>query len=361
MAVRTLLHLPLLATLATAAATPKIGGVNFVAEGFEGPLPYDDPASLTSLASARAVGVSLVVLSFPWYTDSINATTAPYRINGSCPSGDPLNNASSPSDEAVVTAVRAARALGMHVALRPMIDPNWDNASNRGVSRSDIGRGFTENATWDAWFDSYNAFITRWAAIAANESVEVFCIGAELRSTEAQSSHWRATFAAVRAIFPGIVYYSGEGEDIDWWDASDWIAQDAYPALTNSSADPATVTVDELVQAWNGTLEKWRGQSIKHGKPVLLSETGVCSIDRVGLFSQPYFFDCYSYAANDAVQAKYYQAVLQATWGLDFIVGVVFWKWAAQGGPTDPTFFPLNKTAATVMASYFGGAAVGGG
>lgn len=52
----------------------KTAGFNWVAEGFEGPLPYDAPESIASIARARAVGINSFSLSFPWYIASVNST-----------------------------------------------------------------------------------------------------------------------------------------------------------------------------------------------------------------------------------------------------------------------------------------------
>ena len=296
--------------VSTVAGASKWAGVNFVAEGFEGPLPFDAPASLASLATARALGVNTVAFSFPWYTASVNATAPAYRVDGGVPSGVPFSNASSPSDSAVVTAVRAARALGLRVILRPMIDPDWRLAANAGAWRGEIGKHFSR-ADWAAWFDSYRAFILRWAAVAAAEHVDVLCVGAELEATEGQDADWRSTIAAVRAVFSGVVYYSATGADLSWWDASDWIAQDMYPALTDAKADPAATSADALVAAWSTFLAPFQAMAAKHNRSVLLQETGICSIDKVGLYSQPWFYDCYQYPVNEDVQAKYYEAVFR--------------------------------------------------
>lgn len=346
-----LLATALALALALPAAGQKWAGVNFVAEGFEGPLPYDSPASLASLATARALGINTVALSFPWYTASINSTAPAYRIDGPCPSGVPFNNASSPRDEAVIMAVRAARALGMRVILRPMIDPDWGLAVNRGLSRGSIGAHFGAGE-WAAWFASYRGFLLHWAALAAAERVEVLCVGAELSATEKQDAAWRATIAAVRAAYGGIVYYSATGADLSWWDASDWIAQDMYPALTNASADPALVDANELIGAWGAYLAPFKAMGIRHNRSVLLQETGICSISKVGLYNQPWFYDCYSYPVNEAVQAKYYESVFRAPFAQEWVTGALFWKWGAQGGPADQTFFPLNKSAERVMRQF---------
>ena len=114
----------------------------------------------------------------------------------------------------------------------------------------------------------------------------------------------------------------------------------------------ASAGADALVAAWGAYLEGFRAMSEKFNRSVLLQETGVCSIRKAGLFAQPWFYDCYSYPVDEDVQAKYYEAVFRAVYPLSWIGGVTFWKWGAQGGPTDPTFFPFNKSAMDVVRKY---------
>lgn len=127
-----------------------------------------------------------------------------------------------------------------------------------------------------------------------------------------------------------------------------------YPALTNASTDPALVSVDALVDAWGVYLERFRAMGAKHNRSVLLQETGICSIEKVGLYNAPWFYSCYGEVVNEDVQAKYYESVFRAPYAQDWVTGALFWKWAAQGGPTDTTFFPLNKSAARVMEKFLG-------
>ena len=339
---------------AAAAAGAKTAGFNFVAEGFEGPFPYDAPASLASLDAALAAGINSFTLSFPWYIAGPQSTGPIYPVPGGCPSGAPFNNASSPSNASLVAAIRAVHARGAAVVLRPMIDPHWSDAQ-RGDStwRGAIGLHppFTP-AQWAEFFANYRAFMLAFAALAEAEGVETLCIGAELSSTEALEAPWRALFAAVREVFHGTVYYSSTGGDVAWWDASDYIAQDMYPQLTNATADPDAVTADDLARAWAPALRSYQQMALRHNRTVLLQETGICSVRRAGIFSQPAFFECYGLPIDESVQAKYYDAVLQAVYPQPWIAGVTFWKWGAQGGAADPTFFPLNKSAMDVLRRH---------
>lgn len=254
----------------------------------------------------------------------------------------------------MVTAIRAVRALGASVVLRPIIDPHW-SPTQRGSStwRGEIGTHFTA-AQWTAFFASYSEYILKWARVAAAEGVDSLCVGAELAATESQVVHWRALLASVRAVFSGVVYYSAtSGLELSWWDASDLIAIDMYPSLSTATADPDAVTVDALVAAWGPVLASYQRLSERFGnKPVLTQETGICSVHAQGLFSHPAFFECYGLPIDDAVQAKYYDAVFRGPYAQPWVAGITFWKWGAQGGPSDPTFFPDNKSTMEVIAQH---------
>lgn len=348
------LNLALVAASAAVALVraAKPAGFNWVAEGFEAPTSYDAPQALASLNAAVSAGVNTFSLSFPWYIANTSVTGPIYAVPGGVPSGAPFNNASTPANASILTAIRAVHALGAAVVLRPMIDPHW-SAHQHGNScwRGEIGSNFTQQQ-WDEFFLTYSHYILAWAAVAEAEHVETLCIGAELLSTETQEAHWRALFTAVRAVFKGSVYYSSTGSDVAWWDVSDFIAQDMYPSLTNSTAEPDVVSVDDLVTAWGAYLVRFHDMSVRFNKTVLLQETGICSVNKTGIFNTPAFFECYGLPIDDAVQAKYYEAVFRGVYPLPWIEGITFWKWGAQGGPSDPTFFPLNKSTMGVIAEY---------
>ena len=352
--------------LVTAASAGReiLRGVNLIGEGFEGPFMFGSTEMQQAVFAAREANVTWVCLSFvAEYTSSVNSTGPFYAVPGGTPTGAPFNNASTPTPTGVMATIKYAQSLGLKVILRPMIDPDWRLPVNQhGTSRGQIG-GFFNATEWTAWFTSYRTMLAPWLAMAQELSIDGFCMGAELTQTEGQVASWIAVAEQVRAAYTaanGLVYYSSvlEGRDSRFpWNVSDFIAVDVYPQLELANPDPTIATVSELVAAWQPTISTLASLSKAFGKPLLFAESGICSVNKSGIYLVPWFFACYEYPVNEDVQAKYYESLFQAAWTQPWFAGVFFWKWALQGGPSDTTFFPLNKTAALVMAEYYGGSA----
>ena len=92
------------------------------------------------------------------------------------------------------------------------------------------------------------------------------------------------------------------------------------------------------------------------GKGVLFAESGICSAVLAGRDTHPSYWQCYGAVPDEGVQAKYFTSLFEACWGRPWMAGLFVWKWAWQGGPGDPTFFPLNKSAAGVLGANYGAA-----
>ena len=72
------------------------------------------------------------------------------------------------------------RNKGLKVLLRPTLElyfwAEW--------------RGIIEPSDWDQWFASYEEFITHYAQIAQQTSVELFSIGNELMNSNGYTDKW---------------------------------------------------------------------------------------------------------------------------------------------------------------------------
>jgi hypothetical protein len=279
---------------------------------------------LDQLVEDRVNTVSLV---FPIYTDNATATSV-------------WTGPDTPSTTAISYFVEQVHGRGIAVMLRPLIDestialPGW--------------RGTIAPTSVPAWFSSYQSLITTYGQLAQTLRVEMYDVGTELNSMEAYANNWRELFAAVKAVYHGLVTYSSNwgGFKTTFWSSLDFVSFDAYWPLAVTNP-----TVSNLAAAWKPALDKVRAAATPFGKPVVFTELGVEA--RADAYRRPY-------ARNPAApldlsqQATYYAAACQATQG---VVRGLYW-WTVYVNPPadpmhDPSFSPLGKPAEAVMRSCY--------
>ncbi len=83
-------------------------------------------------------------------------------------------------DDGVMAEIRAAKKAGIKVVLilRVTLDHGWER--NKFLWHGMIMP--KSNAKIDSWFARYQVFANKWAKIAAQEGVDVFCIGSEMNA-----------------------------------------------------------------------------------------------------------------------------------------------------------------------------------
>ncbi len=259
----------------------------------------------------------------------------------------------TPADASLAAIIGFAKELGLKVFLKPHIDLREEPAGWRG----EIGQGFTE-ADWAAWFASYREFIVHYAAMAEALGAEMFSAGCELDRTVGREADWRATIAAVRAAYRGLLTYAddqaeSDSEAVRWWDAVDLIGLDAYPTLT----DNPHPSVRDFRAGWNRYLQSLHEISRRWGTNIVVTEIGYRSIQ--GGAQDPWNWQKEG-PVDLEVQANAYQAGLQALLGRGWIQGVYWWQWMPDpenGGPKDTGYSPHGKPAERVLAAFYRDAA----
>lgn len=257
----------------------------------------------------------------------------------------------TPTDEDVVFAIRQARTLGLQVMLKPHVDLNHDPTRWRG----DIGRGFTTEAEWAAWFASYRQFISHYARLAQAEGIAQFVVGTELLSTSQRETEWRAIVAEVRRHFSGRLVYAsnhgGEETAVTWWDALDYIGVDAYYAVSTHD-EP---TLDELHAAWKTPLATLAALSSKYNKPILITEIGYRSAN--GTTMAPWEYETRSWF-DDEEQALAYRAALDMLCPQlapqPWLAGIYWWDWhpRPERWSRNRDYTPHNKLASDVLRQH---------
>jgi hypothetical protein len=253
------------------------------------------------------------------------------------------------SDGELIHVIKKAHGLGMRV----MLTPNVRKTTGELLF---VDFGQNEKA-WAAYFDNYTKLLTHYASLAEKYEVDSFCIGKEAVTTVHREQDWREAIEEVRQLYSGPVTYSSfynKTNEIQWWDALDYIGVSAYYPLTKKN-DP---TVDELVTAWKEISNDLEALSEKWDRPILFTEIGYRSFD--GAASEPSIALKPDYLTENIdleEQANAYQAVFEALSGKSWWRGVYWWVWLAnplQGGSYDNGYTPNLKPAENILRENYG-------
>jgi glycosyl hydrolase family 113 len=215
------------------------------------------------------------------------------------------------TDDEVRWAVRAAHRRGLKVALKPVVNVA-DGTWRAHINFFDIE--VPPEPKWSAWFAAYTEFIVHHARIAAQEGVEMLCIGCEMVQTDRREDQWRALIADVRAVYDGLITYNCDKyqeDHVTWWDAVDVISSSGY------------YPVDD----WEAQLDRIAPVVAAHGKPFFFMEAGCPS--RVGSPALPNDWSLPG-APSQQAQVDWYEAAFGACARRDWVRGLMLWDWPAR-------------------------------
>jgi hypothetical protein len=244
------------------------------------------------------------------------------------------------TDESVCEAAARARAIGLHVWLKPHL---W--------TRGWVGQLDFTPGDWPRFFEQYRNFTLHYALLAARERMEGCFVGHELASaTLAFPDRFRALIGEVRRVYPGTLSYEAnwgrEVEGIAFWDALDLVSVSFYfPLAATPDAGPQAMAAGAAK-----ALASLRAIAQRTGRPVLLGEVGYAPVATAPV--RPWE-ESRAGPASPETQRACYEAVVRALDPADWVAGAFWWKWFTSdetGGATDRSFTPRGKPAQVVMA-----------
>jgi hypothetical protein len=250
--------------------------------------------------------------------------------------------------EAVVRGmIRRARSRGLRVMLFPIV---W--VEQRGPG---LWRGTLRPKNPGQWWGAYRAFILHFAELARSEGADVFSVGSELASMEADEVRWRTLIADVRRRFPGLLTYSANWdhyEAVPFWDALDVIGMTGYHRLIPQpmTEQPPEATLRASWSAVRAALVSWRDTHWP-GRRFLFTELGYPSLD--GAAYRPWEYTLGGQL--DLEEQRLCYAAFVDVWRDDpSLAGVFFWNWWGHGGASDTNYTPRGKPALGVLRQLFG-------
>jgi hypothetical protein len=300
-------------------------------------------ASLDKLAATHANYVTLIV---PLYQSNDWSTDIQRGWN-------------TPSDQDLASAVQQIHNRGMKVMLKIHVD-----------TYSGDWRAHINPNDRNGWFGAYEYFLNQYANFAQQNSVEEFCVGAELINMATYTSNgdntqrWQGLITGVRQRYNGQLTYSANwGSDgfadekahIGFWGSLDSIGISAYFPLS-----PGQTSVDAMTAAWSQIdASQLHPLSQQYNKPLLFTEVGYRSVNNSN--NDPFDFGRGGWY-DGTIQANAYQALGNYWSDKSYMQGVQIWQWQSDpnaGGSGNTDYTIQNKPAEVVVTQIFSGSTSG--
>ncbi|HET7293328.1 MAG TPA: hypothetical protein VFM88_12955 [Vicinamibacteria bacterium] len=316
----------------------EFNGINHVSFWHDEYQYPDAGVSRRELAATRANWAGVLVTWYMARRDASQVAPDPQR---------------TPTDAAVRQAIAELRGQGLKVMLKPHVDV-----------QDGTWRGTIAPADETAWFASYAAFVSRYAALAQETGAELFCVGTELvtLSGARHAGSWSAVIAAVRGRYGGPLTYAAnavsaadEFTSVSFWAQLDYLGLDAYTPLTDALAP----TRQQLAAGWSrnrfgeNMLAAFRNWQASWNKPVLFTEIGYRSGD--GANRAPWDFGV-PLAPDTGEQADCYAAAFEVwTREAAWMRGLFWWSWSVPvPAAGDTGYEPRRKPAEDVLRQWQG-------
>jgi hypothetical protein len=326
----------------SAATVPQISATAKAATADLGVQIYwhgvNDPWSVKNngdrlLDYVMSLGANSVGISFPIYTDGAWPTRVYTTAN------------ITPAPESLAEVIRNAKARGLRVMLRPIIDEK--NITGYATA----WRGSIEPTNVTAWFASYRETLLPFLAAGQAAGADTFVVGTELDSLVDRVAEWQALLAAAASVFNGrLAYADNWGE---WAMGRPGVAGavpglDAYPQLGLSDA----ATVAQITNAWTRWLQK---------RPAELTSTVV---QEIGIAATP---GAYAHPARWAEEGQTLAPLIQANWFAGAcaavkslnMAGIYFWTLDAWDEPAKAANYTagsfIGRGDAAIQACFASG------
>lgn len=331
---------------------------------FEG---LDQDAGAASFAALGALGVDWI--SIHTWDPLQQATDDPRFVRPA--------RLHAPADLGAV--VQAAHAAGLRVLFKPHLELGHPplSPSERALLRGSdtperralvarlqaqwAARGWhgaiemKSERDWRLWFDEYGTYVLDYARQAQAAGCDAFCVGREIdRTVRQREADWRALVSQARRVFTRALTYSAHHEsfaELGFWDALDAVGVAAYAPLCGSD-EPSDAQLAEGARRAVARLAEF---SRAHRRLVWLTEAGFPALRTAA--ARPWDEPRSAGAAEPLLQARCWQALLEAVAATPEIGGVFGWLWEGVSQPPfrDTSFTLKDKPAAFVLARYYRG------
>lgn len=316
---------------------PYLKGFNFAHEGYSVFNGYGSAYSAEALEKQRRLGANAIaIVPYSYMRDPHRPTPLPI-----------MQRAGTETDESVIRDALLAKALKLHVVLKPQIwlgGGQWPGDVEMKTARD-----------WDAFFQHYYRWMRHYALLAEIYEIEMLCVGVEFaKATQQQPEQWVALIDKLRGIFSGPMTYAAnwgtEFEALPFWEHLDYIGLDCYYPLSQAGQP----TDSELLQAFAKKLDLAKAICQRANRPLLFTEIGFTSTPTP--WQSPHR-DGRGKPYDGQAQRRCYAICMSAiAESGDWLQGLLWWKFPSdlsEGGAKHTGFTPNNKPAEQTLSKWF--------
>jgi len=250
----------------------------------------------TDAKYAKALGANTVMFSIPFYT-SIR---------------EPYAGSATPPPAQLAIAIRAARATGLQVGFRPLLDEaNLNQKALNDPADSRTGFLPTNVAHWLA---VYAKMVVPFARAAQQAGASRLWTGAEL-TRFGHDKGWAQVTKAVRGVFKGALLF-----------AANWVTPNDLSRLPGSGGQGLTVTADAyppMPYPLSKLPAQWAAKAKALPKGTVLTEVGIAALANAQY--KPYAYKPSSAPLVPAVQVAWFNSACGAV-VTDHLGGIYFWS-----------------------------------
>ncbi len=283
------------------------------------------------------------------------------------------------STKGTIEGISVAKSIGLKVLIKPHIEISAPLPVEETVAESSIFSYFfgeeektyskkdkTQGATWRGdfaaandsdwrtWEKSYEAYMLNWARVADSLSVDMLCVGTELKLfVQQRPRFWRQLIKKIKKIYKGPITYCANWDEymqVPFWKDLDYIGIDAYFPISEAE----TPTVAQVVDGWKPIAKELKGLSKKHKRQILITEFGYRNVSYAG--KRPWTHDREKTKSNYQAQVNLYEGFFQTFQQESYIAGSFLWQWIVDDQqPWNTSFSPRGKPAMKVLEKWYGG------
>ena len=254
-------------------------------------------------------------------------------------------------DSSFIRQINILHEKGIHVQLKPHVWMRDGWRSNITLSEAD----------WDIWFASYRTHMLRYARMAEQLDVELFCVGTELRTAiQEKPDAWMALIAEIQSVYTGKLTYAANWDDpieaVPFWEAMDYIGIQAYFPLTEEKLP----TLESIKKGWEQHLPKLEQAASQWKRPILFTEVGYRSDASATIKPWEWgsSFGVLSEKKSDETQRRAFEALFQQLWDKSWFAGCYVWQWHTSSTPESMAknvdFTPRFKPAENTLTKWYG-------